>query len=225
MPTADVDRFILLAEAATLKILPGLPALTPGAASTDPQRWVLAGAPSAIDQGTHLPGAERELNEIQRQRACELLSGEEMSRDAMLSAIKGDACLHIATHIEWIDTAFGPSPALELAAGELLTVTDLPANFGARELVVLAGCESAGGRMLDGEGAFGFSRAFLSSGTRGVVATLWPVRDTAAEKFGCALHESLIAQGSPSIAVREAAQRLRESGEPDWAAFQLLGRD
>ena len=148
-----------------------------------------------------------------------------MSRDAMISAIRDDACLHIATHIEWIDTDFGASPALELAAGELLTVTDLPTNFGARELVVLAGCESAGGRMLDGEGALGFSRAFLSSGTRGVVATLWPVKDTAAERFGGALHESLIAQGSPSVAVREAAQRLRESGEPDWAAFQLLGRD
>ena len=148
-----------------------------------------------------------------------------MGREAMITAIKDDACLHIATHIEWIDTAFGPSPALELSSGELLSVADLPSHFGARELVVLAGCESAGGRMLDGEGAQGFSRAFLSSGTRGVVATLWPVKDEAAEIFGCALHQSLIAQGSPSVAVRAAAMKLRESGEPDWAAFQLLGRD
>ena len=189
------------------------------------QRWVLVGAPTTSDGEVHLPGAERELREIQKQRDCELLSGEEMSRDAMISAIEDDTCLHIASHIEWIDTAFGPSPALELAEGQLLTVADLPANFGARELVVLSGCESAGGRMLDGEGALGFSRAFLSSGTRGVVATLWPVRDEAAEKFGLALHQSLIAQGSPSVAVREAAMKLRESGEPDWAAFQLLGRD
>ena len=79
--------------------------------------------------------------------------------------------------------------------------------------------------MLDGEGALGFSRAFLRSGTRGVVATLWPVKDQAAEMFGCALHQSLIAQDSPSVAVRTAAMKLRDYGEPDWAAFQLLGRD
>ncbi len=225
IPTADVNHSAFLAEAATLRTLPGLPALAPGTAHGISQRWVLAGAPSAADGAARLPGAERELREIQSQRDCELLSGEEMGREVMIAAIKDDACLHIATHIEWVDTAFGPSPALELSSGELLSVVDLPSHLGARELVVLAGCESAGGRMLDGEGALGFSRAFLSSGTRGVVATLWPVRDEAAESFGCALHQSLIAQGSPSVAVRAAAMKLRESGEPDWAAFQLLGRD
>ena len=148
-----------------------------------------------------------------------------MNRAAMISAIEDDACLHIATHVEWVDTNFGPSPALELADGELLTVGDLPAKLGSRELVVLAGCESAGGRVLDGEGVLGFTRAFLRSGTRGVVATLWPVGDETAREFGVALHESLIAQRSPATAVREAGQQLREAGVADWAAFQLLGRD
>ena len=223
--TSDSGSFALLAEAATLRILPGLPALHPGAQSERTPTWVLAGAPTDRDGRARLPGAKRELEEIRKQRGCKLLSGEAMDREAMISVIEEDACLHIATHIEWIDTAFGPSPAIELSNGELLTVADLPVHFGARELVVLAGCESAGGRMLDGEGALGFTRAFLKSGTRGVVATLWPVKDEAAEDFGLALHKSLMAQGSPSVAVREASSQLREAGEPDWAAFQLLGRD
>ena len=225
LPRAELGGPAFLADVATLKTLPGLPALVPGAPSTGSQTWVLAGAPTTKDGSTNLSGAERELSEIQAQRDCELISGEEMSREAMISAIEDDASLHIATHIEWTDTAFGPSPALELSHGELLTVAELPTELGARELVILAGCESAGGRMLDGEGALGFSRAFLRSGTRGVVATLWPVKDQAAEMFGCALHQSLIAQDSPSVAVRTAAMKLRDYGEPDWAAFQLLGRD
>ena len=225
LPRAEMGGPAFLAEVATLRILPGLPALVPGAPSANPQAWVLAGAPTTKDGGTNLSGAERELREIQAQRDCELLSGEDMSREAMIAAIEEDASLHIATHIEWTDTAFGPSPALELSDGELLAVAELPKELGARELVILAGCESAGGRMLDGEGALGFSRAFLRSGTRGVVATLWPVKDQAAEMFGCALHQSLITQGCPSVAVRTAAMKLRDYGEPDWAAFQLLGRD
>ena len=148
-----------------------------------------------------------------------------MNRDAMISAIEGDACLHIATHVKWVDTEAGPSPAWELAEGSTFSTCDLQVTPGARELVVLMGCESAGGQMLDGEGVLGFSRAFLESGTRGVVATHWPVSDGTARDFGVALHEALLAKMPPSAAVRNAGRRLRQAGSKDWAAFQLFGRD
>ena len=148
-----------------------------------------------------------------------------MTRAKMISVVESEACLHIATHVEWVDTKAGPAPALEISNNELFTVGHLSEHIGSRELVILAGCETAGGRVLDGEGALGFAHAFLASSTRGVVATLWPVDDGAAREFGVALHEGLLAKRSPSAAVRSAGRRLRDAGRADWAAFQLLGRD
>jgi CHAT domain-containing protein len=43
--------------------------------------------------------------------------------------------------------------------------------------VVLSACETACGRLLAGEGAWGFVAQFLGSGARNVVASLWRVDD------------------------------------------------
>ncbi len=215
----------LLSEAATLRTLPGLPALHPGASALEDADWILAGAPVGLDGGPRLLEALDELQQIGERRPCDLLVGAEMTHDAMIAAVEGEACLHVATHVMWVDTLDGPGPAWELAGGAPFAVCDLPADLGAKQLVVLMGCESAGGQVLDGEGVLGFSRAFLETGTRGVVATHWPVPDGAARDFGIALHEALLAKSSPSEAVKSAARRLREAGSQDWAAFQLFGRD
>jgi CHAT domain-containing protein len=214
----------LLAEATTLHILPGLPAAQPSAALRTSDPWILAGAPTDARGETRLPEAREELLQISHRRENKLILGPDMTRAAMIEALENSANLHIATHIEWVDTPAGPAPALELAAGEFLTVADLPGRLGARELVVLSGCESAGGQVLDGEGVLGFVRAFLESGTRGVVATLWPVEDAAAREFGIALHEGLVAGSEPAAAVRGAGRRLRELDRADWAAFQWIGQ-
>ena len=216
---------IHLSEAATIRTLPGLPAHHPGQPSSEDAGWLLAGAPSDIGGETRLQGAHEELQQISKRRPCDLLVGAKMNRDGMISAIEGSACLHIATHVTWVETEEGPGPAWELAGGIPFAVCDLPARLGARDLVVLMGCESAGGQVLDGEGVLGFSRAFLESGTRGVIATHWPVPDGTARDFGIALHEALLAKSSPAAAVKSAGRHLREAGSRDWAAFQLFGRD
>ena len=225
VPRPDPLSSALLSEAATLRTLPGIPALRPGSPALEDADWVLAGAPLVLDGGPRLLEALDELQQISERRPCELLVGAAMTSDALVSVIEGEACLHVATHVMWVETEGGPGPAWELAGGTPFAVCDLPTSPGARQLVVLMGCESAGGQVLDGEGVLGFSRAFLETGTRGVVATHWPVPDGAARDFGVAFHEALLAKSSPSEAVKSAGRRLREAGSPDWAAFQLFGRD
>ncbi|MCH2106178.1 MAG: CHAT domain-containing protein, partial [Planctomycetes bacterium] len=202
IPRADSSSPLFLSQAATLRTLPGIPDLRPGSSSLHDARWILAGAPEGLDGGPRLTEAVDELNKIHERRPSELIIGEGMTRAAMVTALEGDACLHVATHVMWVETETGPGPAWELARGEALGVVDLPAELGARELVVLMGCESAGGQVLDGEGVLGFSSAFLASGTRNVIATHWPVPDGAARDFGIALHEALLAKSDPSSAVR-----------------------
>jgi CHAT domain-containing protein len=94
-------------------------------------------------------------------------------------------------------------------------------------LAVLDACETAEGRFVDAEGLQGVARAFLESGTRNLVVTLWPVEDQAARAFAEEFHRQLIAGRRPSEAVTEGRARLRARGFPsaDWAAFRLVGRD
>ncbi len=96
--------------------------------------------------------------------------------------------------------------------------------------MVLSSCNSARGRNVPGEGAMGFTRAFLHSGARAVVATLWKVDDEASARFFELFYKALFVQGAvPSAALRTAQQGLRADSRwssPDfWAAFVIAGVD
>jgi CHAT domain-containing protein len=73
----------------------------------------------------------------------------------------------------------------------------------------------------------GLARAFLESGTRNVLVTLWPVEDRAAQAFAKAFHAVLSSGVQPSRAAREARETLRAEGWGPAAvgAFRVLGRD
>ncbi len=94
-------------------------------------------------------------------------------------------------------------------------------------LAVLSGCESAGGRVLSGEGVQGLSSAFLAAGCRAVVATLWPVDDRVTARWMKAFYQEL-ARGAPAAAaLREAQEKLRADSRTaapsHWAGFVLVG--
>jgi CHAT domain-containing protein len=92
---------------------------------------------------------------------------------------------------------------------------------------VIDACETAEGRFVDAEGLQGVARAFLESGTRNLLVTLWPVEDQAARAFAEKFHQELIAGRRPSEAAAAARIHLRSRGFPaaDWAAFRFVGRD
>lgn len=92
-------------------------------------------------------------------------------------------------------------------------------------LVVLAGCRSADGQLVGGEGPVGLSRAFLLGGARAVVSTLWPVRDDEAARFSAHFYSSIDTGRSVTQAVADAQLALREAGlaPAAWAAFVVVG--
>ena len=94
-------------------------------------------------------------------------------------------------------------------------------------LVVLPACETGGGAFVDAQGLHGLARAFLESGTRDLLVTLWPVQDDPARRFSVALHRALLDGAAPAQAARRARQALREAGlgPAEWAAFRALGVD
>ena len=70
-----------------------------------------------------------------------------------------------------------------LTGGERLCTHDVAEIRPRSPLVVLSACATAEGRYLDAQGLGGMARAFLESGTRNVLVTLWPVEDRAAQAF------------------------------------------
>jgi len=142
--------------------------------------------------------------------------------------------VHFATH------AFADSrdPALSTLAlsywsadGEpvsgALRVYDIAQMRFNADLVVLSGCETALGREIAGEGPIGLSHAFLKSGARAVLATLWQVPDTATAALMREFYRGLLDGGHTApIALAQAQLRLRSQPRWQdpyfWAGFQLV---
>jgi len=222
----------LLDERLTPLVLPGLPAAgDETAALTSDMRWNLMGSPLDDKGEPLLPGSARELAHLARVYPQGFVTtGTTFVRDALEVAIEGNSPLHVATHLvrgtDCDDGRLSPVGLL-LSNGEVLCagrILDLEPRL---PLVVLTACETAGGRVIDAEGAHGVGRAFLEGGTRDLLVTMWPVEDEAARRFSLAFHGFLLEGAEPSVAARDARCALRAEGFPsrDWAAFRLMGRD
>ncbi|MCI0353950.1 MAG: CHAT domain-containing protein, partial [Acidobacteria bacterium] len=92
-----------------------------------------------------------------------------------------------------------------------------------RALVVLSACETAGGRVVAGEGPLSLSRAFLQAGAGQVVATLWPVGEDAAD-FMADFYAEIARGRQPAEALHAAKQATQRAGRNplSWAAFTLM---
>jgi len=97
-------------------------------------------------------------------------------------------------------------------------------QFGATRVVVLATCDGAVGRVVDGEGVISIARAFFAAGVPSVVASLWPVDDNSHDLL-VAFHRQLRRSHDAALALRAAQMDLFTRGAPvrAWAGFIALG--
>jgi CHAT domain-containing protein len=96
------------------------------------------------------------------------------------------------------------------------------------ELTVLSACQTALGKDIKGEGLVGLTHAFMSAGSKSVVASLWKVDDRATAVLMAAFYESMLQQGmSPAAALRSAKLKVMQdkqwSAPYYWAGFVLQG--
>lgn len=182
--------------------------------------------------GRELPGADRELRDLARRYAGTELRvnrGERGVAELTADLWRWDV-LHFAAHAEAESgTPWRAGFLLGRGMGEdaylrASSVADM--KLRAR-LAVLSGCQSAGAATLAGEGALGLASAFLCSGTRSVVATLWPVEDRVAQRFVSEFYAALAGGATVAGAVGRAQSVLRSRSDTarvrDWAAFVAAG--
>ncbi len=244
-------EFLFRGDRTAPLVLPGLPESRPGTLDLRSlARWNVLGHPVDSDGRARLPGAREELSEVaalhgarpSEANASDVLAAETSTsavrmtvgaafdRKSLLDALGRSEPLHVATHLVnrcGDGTGRIAGVGLELSDGASLCAREILDAHPKLPLAVLAACETAEGRFVDAEGLQGVARAFLESGTRNLLVTLWPVEDGAARDFSRAFHRALIAGEGPADAAASARARLLREGRPaaDWAAFRVIGRD
>jgi len=93
------------------------------------------------------------------------------------------------------------------------------------ELVTLSACETGLGQRVRGEGLIGLPHAFLASGARAVVVSLWRVEDRTAAEYMADFYGELRKGLSPAdamLALRQSRLKRAAAHPAQWAPFILV---
>ena len=98
------------------------------------------------------------------------------------------------------------------------------------DLVTLSACRTGLGKLLNGEGIIGLTRAFLYAGADSVVVSLWNVNDMATATLMKSFYKNLKQGMSKDEALRRAKLELINGQKQAWrhpyywASFVLVGK-
>ncbi len=180
---------------------------------------------------SRLPCAEEEAKMVGKKLGVEPLLGQQATKQAVLEAMESVALIHLTAHGDAEKGEIALAPSFRIPNGipregvYLLTTSDISKVRLRAKLVVLSYCHSARGE-IKAEGAVGIARAFLGSGARSVLLSLWALDDSAAEKLMSHFYDHLVRGESASDSLHQAMTWMRCNGYSDvkqWAPFVLIG--
>lgn len=223
-------------ELAHLPTASALPLLRGRSGTTEPERPRMTVFTPFPDE---LPGSRAEARRIEAAiPGSVVISAEAATERRLRSALSAGDMAHVATHgslvvesplFSRIDLASGGEDPADDGVLEVHEVLSQPVTS---PLVFLSGCETGLGRAWSdrftrGEDYATLAQAFLYSGARQVVATLWPIEDEGAAAFAGAFYERL-AEGKTASEALAAARRTllrseRFSAPFYWAGYRLSG--
>jgi hypothetical protein len=194
-------------------------------------RFVTVGLSSYTGSGhADLPGSEVEAREVSDalgaagSRAC---LGDAATCETIVSALPGATHLHVAAH-GFFDHTHPAQSGVLLRDGDgfrTLTLHELRrVDLGRMQLATLATCRSAESARLPGRERICLPTALLDAGSRGVIASLWPVEDQPSIEIMTALYRRLRTE-SPSAALARLQADRHRTGSParSWAGLVFYG--
>ena len=187
-----------------------------------------------------LPSAAQEVESISKLFQATPLSGRDAQKRVVMELLDKASIIHIAAHGEPTSGEIilapyrsqGQSISSHPMQEEsfLLTQEDIVNISVKARLVVLCCCYTGQGRVTS-EGVIGITRAFLAAGARSVLATLWPIDDTATKEFMEKLYEYLCQELRVCEALRRTKNIFQNYEKPRyqsvkiWAPFTIYGED
>jgi len=236
LPDATTNRFLV--EDSELTVAPSTTvALRRRTSAPSAQPHVTVFGDPSFDIKLHpgmprLDDAAAEASEIGKLYGVSARIGSEATASDFLYAAETSDILHVAAHV----VAHEPTPsvsALLLAPdghsrGDVTIAQIAATHAHSGALAVLAGCGTATGEST-GSSISTFATAFLASGYRSVVGTLWNVDDSTSRVMSVRLHEMLRSGATPASALREVQLGMLRSADPQlravraWGGFQVFG--
>jgi CHAT domain-containing protein/tetratricopeptide (TPR) repeat protein len=143
---------------------------------------------------------------------------------AVTASLAGASLAHLACH----GSVRSDNPIFSslLVSDGPLTVHELDRRGIAPHRMVLAACESSSDTVYPGNEALGFVSTLLAGGTSGLVASSVVIPDWNVVALMTALHVSLRAGSTMSVALQEARSQLDRddpAGFVSWCAFNAFG--
>ncbi|MES2393330.1 MAG: CHAT domain-containing tetratricopeptide repeat protein [Acidobacteriota bacterium] len=191
------------------------------------------------DPGQNLPEAVREVKTVAAlyNPAHErTFLGKDATRENFATWAGRYDIVHVATHGVFDDRDPMYSQVL-LASGSdaskgkttPIDAADIADMNLSAALVVLSACETAEGKVQDGEGLIGLSWSFLAAGSQAAIASQWRVESSSTTELMIDFHRNLQQQMGKAEALRRAelsvAHNPRYKHPFYWAGFVMLGGD
>lgn len=203
-------------------------ALIVGDPNVNPNGCVSVGPHAERMTFATLPAAHKEISAVSSYSGptAVILENSGLNRyafDQYWSSVDDFRVLHFATHAVSRGTVnnsfilFRCDGKLDALYGDEIMRTSVRAD-----LVVLSTCNSASGEALSAHGVDSLTTAFLSSGTRCVVASRSRVRDDDVAAFVRSFYRSLAKGDTPEEAVRSARPGMSAAGG-DNGVFESYG--
>ena len=186
-----------------------------------------------------LPSAAEEVKSLSKLFQAKPILGRDAQKQVVLELLDKASIIHIAAHGEpnsgEIILAPYRSQGQSISSHPsqesfLLTQEDI-INISVKARLVVLCCFHTGQGKVTSEGVIGITRSFLAAGARSVLATLWPIDDTATKEFMEKLYEYLCQE----IRVCEALRRTKNIFQTHekqhyqsvkiWAPFTIYGED
>src|ERR1700733_7242633 len=183
-----------------------------------------------------LPGTTREVNAIQAlQRETSrlhvtALNGAEATVEAVLLGMKGCNWIHLACH--GVQDPTRPINSAFLINGQLTLNEIMKQSFSHTDLAFLSACQTAKGDSELPEEAIHLAAGMMMAGYRGVVGTMWSIRDDDAPIIAEKFYTYLIGEAGgdstkAAYALHNAVGHLRkvrgENKFASWVPFIHLG--
>lgn len=221
-----------LIEKYAVALSPGLQLMAAQSLQQDKINAIVGGISQSHAGFAALPAVELEVNQISQTVPSVILLNQKFTSLALAERMKSSRAdvVHLATHGQFssrLEDTFLLTWDGQVNVKEL---SEMLKNRGensskAIELLVLSACDTATG---DDRAVLGLAGLAVKSGARSTIATLWPVKDRAAQMLMNRFYEQL---RQPSITKAEALRQaqinlIRQTDFRDpffWSAFVLVG--
>jgi CHAT domain-containing protein len=221
-----------LIEKYAVALSPGLQLMTAHSFQQNKVNAIVAGISESRSGFAALPAVESEVKKISQSVSSNLLLNQQFTSKALGDRVKsGNAgIVHLATHGQFssrLEDTFLLTWDGQVNVKELSELLKNRSGDSSKaiELLVLSACDTATG---DDRAVLGLAGLAVKSGARSTIATLWPVKDKAAEMLMTRLYEQL---KQPNMTKAEALRQaqislIRQTDFRDpffWSTFVLVG--